>query len=530
MTISNNIPIIFELESPIIFISLIDDIIIDSSLEDQNNYLVREVSYTVDGINWSEFSDQIQSTISDINLSIKNNHYFDIKYRITKVGDNNLDLYSINLNYTFSGYNVSEQFNNSFYKGIIEEKSPKSINLLINLLNKFFKSGITPKYIERSENSDWVDEDYILLFSILIDLYSKQSEVTENIKNLIFDSSYLDSFIKQRGLNTHPYKDIQELRSISQNIYNEYAKRGSKAIFENKGEFLRLIGKFYNQDSYNGDLTHAVFLNKTFGNWCINKSSPCFKGLNNVYDANLSEKQLNIYSLDNFILGNFNANNTAEILETDENNNFEGCKFSVININKNASNSVTESTIKSQNIHIDSNLNYEFSFYVKKVSEGLASAIGVNFEAFCEIKDSSNFEKFENSGSTISLVLDDQPSDKWIKITTYFLSYRNPLFNLSNDIIEDELPYASGIFRFTSKSIKNFNYKLTVVGGGGTNTQIWGISLKPIKTDFSRYYINNINQSIIFFKNRSTQTDEKIYEECVENLLPYNNINNNINI
>ena len=165
-----------------------------------------------------------------------------------------------------------------------------------NLFKKLYFRGIVPNYITRGENlSMSEDRDYVTLFSTIARFFAMIIKFFKRWENINNDEEMLKELLRNYGIQfTESEITLEELQALTQNIYNEFSKRGTKEMFLMKGdsrpdgtevgidgEFMRLI---------HADITTELLIENipnTEMGWCLGKSSPIYTGISNYcYDLN----------------------------------------------------------------------------------------------------------------------------------------------------------------------------------------------------------------------------------------------------
>ena len=142
----------------------------DTYSSDVNVFFEKYFQYTVDGIHWSDWV-----VLDDLNLSsidTKTNHTFSIRYRYIRRGDLVVPLYfhSVTLSVIYSSPIEPSFYKSFFTKNYFSFFNTRSIEWSVNVLNKTFKKGVVPSFIERERNLNWSDEDFI---NFLFRLFSR---------------------------------------------------------------------------------------------------------------------------------------------------------------------------------------------------------------------------------------------------------------------------------------------------------------------------------------------------------------------
>lgn len=167
---------------------------------------------------------------------------------------------------------------------------PETSVLENNLFKKLYFRGIIPNYIKRGANlSKSEDEDYISLFSTIARFFAIIIRFFKRWENVSNDEEMLKEILRNNGIQFDETKiTLPELQSLTQNLYNEISKRGTKEILmhagdirpdgsvvDTDGEFIRLI-----RANEFTEILYETIPRQELG-WCLGKSSPMYRGIPN---------------------------------------------------------------------------------------------------------------------------------------------------------------------------------------------------------------------------------------------------------
>lgn len=250
-------------------------------------FFSKSFRYTVDGLNWSEWLGLTNGNLQAI--IPKDNHLFRIKYQYIRSGTDDtgsLEFVSITLNCTYVQQPVSKKFNNLPPSQFFEYFNLQSLQWANNVLEKVYRRGIVPKYIERSDNNNWEDEDYIDLFWSLLYLMAIVVNFGRKFEEIIFDKKTLQEYLRQKGIYLTKDRDLAHLDYLCQNFHSELRKRGTTSIVnfsDNKtvpdGELIRAV------DILPTDEFIFCLPETDKSSFTIDKSSPCYRGINGMVNA-----------------------------------------------------------------------------------------------------------------------------------------------------------------------------------------------------------------------------------------------------
>ena len=159
-----------------------------------------------------------------------------------------------------------------------------------NLFKKLYFRGILPNYILRGANiSKQEDGDFISLFSTIARFFAIIMRFFKRWENTSNDEEILKEILRNNGIQFDEVNiTLEELQMMTQNLYNEISKRGTKEVFRKLGD-IRPDGTEAETD---GELMRVIradnateVLYETIPNyesgWCLGKSSPMYRGISN---------------------------------------------------------------------------------------------------------------------------------------------------------------------------------------------------------------------------------------------------------
>ncbi len=372
----------------------------------QGEYADRSFSktfrYSVDGINWTQFVPLTNDNLAGV--QVQSNDTFYAEYRYERIGSDttgNLEFDSVTLNGDFilstdgPAY-LASNFNNYFVQNNI-----CSISWSVNVLEKLYKKGIVPNYIERNLTGDNLDDrDYIDFWRAITHYFALYVCLARQFQFFYQNRDLLIEYVKQRGLFVCNDISYQDLYYLMQNYYDEIRQRGTRQIFKPKdsikkvdGEYLRLIC-YDPRDEFLRNLNR----NEHIG-WNIGNSSPLYKGLEdrlnvnkfyidyvddiyNFNDLSIKPSYLPFLSIgensnsNSLSSSNSNSDSTPTTVDND-----------VIIIHNPGSNNQAGIGNGDKRIVINPNIDYEVTFFIKTRNSTLQ---GITFGVNCyDINDNA---------------------------------------------------------------------------------------------------------------------------------------------
>lgn len=221
--------------------------------------------YSVDsGLNWSEWTILDNSNLRSI--GVKENQFLCLEINFIKRGSGISYFKSIDFQFEYQ-----EPLVPSVYGGMnFSKKCPywnfTSIQWALNVLNKVYKRGTVPNFIERTE-------DYVQLWWSIIYPFALRLAWVETFTDLPWDKELLKKYLESRGLIVGKTSDLAELYYLMTHFYSEIAKRGTLSVFDTadtgfRGEFLRLV------DANQADECTVGVINSEEQGWILGYSSP----------------------------------------------------------------------------------------------------------------------------------------------------------------------------------------------------------------------------------------------------------------
>jgi hypothetical protein len=187
------------------------------------------VSYTLDGLNYSEF----EPLSATINAPIRSD--FIVIVRLIRAGSDNmgqivLNEVILNGNYTQSHYDVFD-LSNTMFSGILYE-DVRWNKLWLNLLRKMYKEGIVPSFIARGADEYPADQHYIQYWKYQCMFWALTVELAyRKIEDLRLNRSDLLEFLKQKTLFFCDAEvTLEQLQYVMENLWDELRQRGTHLI------------------------------------------------------------------------------------------------------------------------------------------------------------------------------------------------------------------------------------------------------------------------------------------------------------
>lgn len=255
--------------------------------------------------------------------------------------------------------------------------------------------------------------------------------------------------------------------------------------------------------------------------WCINKSSPLWKGtyfdnqLIKGYETTkdfvdlLKYRQINP-QFQNIVLDS--SNNVLELFPTPTIETGFGA--------------ITPTVDVSKGIVVNPNLDYEITFWIKQ-EDILSSSINFGCHAFDCYFNSYQLDQVDSVNTTPNFFFQ---GSKLIRNDKYFF-VRGIIYSLgTSDILTQENTLNIGIgkhLRFTDANTNLIVPYLTTLNEGAMNapTKIWDFKVRPLNKDYSLGFLNTANLLQIWSENNNKKHSILQLEEIFRKyLIPYNTI------
>lgn len=468
--------LIIKPEVPIVGLMALYQFVDTTVGESATDYFLKEFRYSVDG--GLTFGDWYELSLINISgVEIAQQSTFVIEYRYTRVG------YAPEVELEFEDILVSGEieelpypvFDKTVFKKFFNVNDINVFGWAINVLEKLYVKGlILPDYIQRADNnSNLEDEDFIVYWNSITHFFAIIVYFARQFHNFESNELLLVEFLKSRDITISDNYDISELLYVYQNYVEEYRKRGTSQIIERSetidGELIRLTGSQIFEE-----FIFAVFQSHDTG-WCVSKSSPTWKGTENILSLNKVEEEL----VPDYLIGEIPA--------------------------------------EAHKITVSPKQAYEVSFRLFTTSPTLTFSFGVN----CFDKDdnaltiknnyndafTNNFASVESVGVTSEWV--------WIRGVIYpYDSIFDEVYGL-NIGVGNNLKFLENVAK-----IQMFLEFSNVASGD----EIKDIVIRPAKLNFSRGQLGIKNIIYLNCVNNSSKDDEQIIEFVKNKLIPYDNV------
>lgn len=485
--------------------------------EDSSVYFEKAFQYTLDGIFWSDWISLSLGNLTKINA--KYNHAFSIKFKYTRKGVDSvkkLRFVRIFVNAQYEKIPESVTYNNSYLSKYLPFLNIDSINWTVNVLNKVFKSGIVPKFIERNNNVNWEDEDYINFWWNIIYINALKYTYSSIFSNILDYTNLAKKLLIQKDIIPGEKDDLATYYYLLTHYYDEIMKRGSPSVFDNdrtlpnnfiniklKGELLRLCNQPSTIESSFGIISGSEtgwIVGTTCPNYRYNDSYVDFiKGFETSEDI----KDVTLYSLlnDQFV-SLYDVSNDPEVVENYfKINTLNNSVFAGVNANKNKA------------ILVDEESDYEISFKVKGLVPGNQLNFGVKGYNFLG-NEVSFINLSDNVNNNIFITTNELTGDLFIKGIIRFKSCES-VDNIPHLKELNNLKFPGGIETISP----------VILIASNNDVYLYDIKIKLLPPTYTQSTIFYNSELIIkVLENYISLTKDEISNILTEKLIPVHTV------
>lgn len=486
-----------------------------------------EMRYSVDSIFWSDWVSIENIDLSTIDL--KERHPFKVEYQLTNLSNTVNYVDSIELQITKKKLEIPSTYNQLPFSNFFPFYNLKALLWGTNVLPKFFKRGIVSKFLERDQNKEWEDEDYINFWWFSIYFEALQVCYNEVFSEVLFRKDLLEDFLKNRDLTISRNRDLGELYYLATNYYNEMRRRGTSPMLKEEslslenfhnikveGELLRLLETPFKE-------LEIFSLDKDMTGWYINSTSPFFY-------SSLESKSLikgwevtqDVESLDNYpllssgegisIVEDSLSTSTINCIQVQASNFRRGIGYSgevekIIPINPHFSYEITflvkYKTLVSKNVRLSIELE-AFDTYNNKMTNALVSSIDNNSKSI-----------FISSSEWRSKYKDKNIREYMLVSCIVYPS------NVSSNLSQQPNLRIGRNLKFASDNIRGIVPRISIVGEIGDVVNIYDLKIRPSIVEGVNFLSQDNLLLIRYFDKPSLEKLEKLKDTLEEKLIPY---------
>ena len=455
--------------------------------ETEQRSLSREFRISQDGVFWTDWKPLNNENLSSDEFVTDNSLYIEVRY--TRTGTDATGVIKF-VDITFNGVREEIQFVAPTLMSSILNKAlgtNELSSLEINIFKKLYYRGILPNYIERADNDDYKeDKDFVDLFFSVARFFALFIIFFRRWERFKDDEDLLREQVRGYGLYFNEGKiTLEELQHLSRNLFSQAQQRGTQTIFTRKGDILSngteapIDGEFIRL-TQNRSCDELLYENvpKWKMGWCMNQSSPMYKGTSRSFNLNKTrENSEDFQSLSNFVLSKSGSGNYSLAFS----GNKRVLKLNFGSGSGRAGLGRASNEDVSDNLYTaDSQMDYEitFAFKLNNASSGIKIEFGV--EGFDINKNYLNDSFITPNGFTITNEFLNQAANVWKSGKWYFVRGIIHAYGSSN--IEQEttnLGFGTNLY-FNNLFLKYILPKIQVSSNTATGVEIWDYKIRPL--------------------------------------------------
>lgn len=254
--------------------------------ETGSKFFTKDFRYSTDGVTFSAWTPLTNLNISGV--SVTPTSTFLVEYRYIRSGADatgpDLEFNEVELTGDFQEVPCGDVYNNSIFAQFFTCTEVCVLSWMINVLEKLYREGILPTYIERGEqgNDFGQDQDFIEFWKSItqyfayIVCYARQWELTSATSNL----EILIEYLRNQTFIFCGNETIDDLTYVMNNTYDEMRHRGTYEIIKTKADGKNVDGEWHRLFCHLGKCTDWYFasvFNYSVG-WIGDKASPLWQG------------------------------------------------------------------------------------------------------------------------------------------------------------------------------------------------------------------------------------------------------------
>ena len=455
--------------------------------ETEQRSLSREFRISQDGVFWTDWKPLNNENLSSDEFVTYNSLYIEVRY--TRTGTDTTGVIKF-VDITFNGVREEIQFVAPTLMSSILNRAlgtNELSSLEINIFKKLYYRGILPNYIERADNDDYKeDKDFVDLFFSVARFFALFIIFFRRWERFKDDEDLLREQVRGYGIYFNEGKiTLEELQYLTRNLFSQAQQRGTQMIFTRKGDVLSngteapIDGEFIRL-TQNRSCDELLYENvpKWKMGWCMNQSSPMYKGTSRSFNLNKTrENSEDFQSLSNFVLSKSGSGDYS--LESSGNKRVLKLNFGSGSGRAGLGRASNEDI--SNNLYTaDSQMDYEitFAFNLNNASSGIKVEFGV--EGFDINKNYLNDSFITPNGFTITNEFLNQATDVWQSGKWYFVRGIIHAYGSSN--VEQEttnLGFGANLY-FNNPFLKYILPKIQVSSNTATSVEIWDYKIRPL--------------------------------------------------
>lgn len=493
-------------------------------------YFDKQFRASQDGLLWTEWMSLNMTNMQTIEGTVINNNIF-FQFRFERKGSDTtglLEFISITINGLVIPHTCGAPVTDkSIFKGLTCGNFITT-QLCSNLLKKLYNRGIIPNYIDRGA-SKTDDEDFIVLWSTIACYLSMFVTFMSKFETIFMQRDMLLEYLLQEGINVCEYEELLvDLQYISEHLFDEIRKRGTKQVFLRKGEILNdgsaipVNGEVIRITCTDGcDEFLWTLSDETTAGWNVGNSSPIYRGnfkeigLIKGYERTKDFQELLKYRQ---ILP------ISQVISSDLIDGTKECLFITSSSNPSGFGvSSLPTTDYSKGIVISPYLDYEITFDIAISGDPNNLEIDFGVDVFDCFGNNYSLEKIDGTSLSNRFFTNYK-----LNKSMQFYSFRGIIFKLNSAYITSpDSMLSAGVgcnLRFVNDKTSKIIPYLTVIGDG-QYAMIHNFKVRPLRRDYSLGFLNTNNILQIWSYNKNMKKSFNDIEYIVRKfLIPYNTI------
>jgi len=493
--ILNNIgeSLIVNTDGPTTGVISVDGFSDDVQGETASRTLKREFQYTIDGINFSDWEILNSSNLTSINVSPKND--FDIRYRFTREGSDtsgSIEWNWINIECTVQEIDCGDAYRESSFNNFFSCSDEKVLAWCLNVTRKLYDAGIVSSTLDRSDNSNGSDNDYIDFWRTVSCFFSMIVNYGRVFQNFDDHQRLLENYLIGRGLYIHNDHDHVDLLSFKRRFHEEIAKRGTSDDSETK----RLISYNPSVDEFQHSMTDI----KSIG-WTLDAHSPLYRG------GSINKIEPIVGGINNYpIVGN------VQVVDD------QGLIHQIDPVDGDVSGLGSLNPIVGESFNVDSKISYQVQFLAKVTDVNCKISVSVNgWDAAANISNPSP----TTLGATTSLDKISLPrANEYFLIRVIIFPYTTPL---SLDQEYQQTTMGGSNLKFFSQTTKIFPNIFVDDRDSNSSGSLFvkDFNLSMASSPYSKGFVGGQQIQEYFLKNNSGRYNNDDVMEAIRRNSPY---------
>lgn len=505
-----------KVETPIIGLSILTDYVDNLGGVTLTRYFDKFFRYSRDGVIYTEWIVLNNTNLNTININPTDT--FIIEYKYQRAGTDvtgDLSFSNITLHADQNDLTCGITYQDSIFSQFFSCSDIEILLWSINVLEKTYKRGVLPDFIERGKEPS-TDTDFIVFWRSITTFFAYIVVYARKFQNYSLNKDLLLDNLRQRGLFIQQDASLQDLVELKKHFYKEFSKRGTLSMIKDKGEVLRLVEK-----TRDDEFIFALIDTRSRG-WCLNNSSPLWRGnnpqrfLSKAWSSNGDFNSLTeIPTIGTVSLINDTVEGDKQVLKINGNSDFEKNGFGC---NPAQPNLIDFSKTK----NISPEFSYKITFQVRQLNQNETFTFGV----LC-------FDKNNNIISNSSIINGSQTNYFFRKIklnkTDRYFQIKGILYFSGSNFLSVEdgvnsIGYGSDLTFGSNEVVKILPFILVENDSSGIDSSvyIWDLKITPNDCLESSGVIGGSDLVKVFYKNNSSQFNNVEIKRLLKRyFLPY---------